>query len=116
MANRAIVNPDTASHYRWGKASEAWSYLERDDLTIIVEEVPPGESDSRHYHRSARQYFYVLSGFASIELQDTILKLIPGDGIEIEPGAVHRVFNESLNPVRFIVISMPDSHNDRIQV
>jgi len=111
-----IVTKDNSSHYAWGTNSNAWHFLKRDDLSIIVEEVPPGESEVKHYHSRSRQFFYVISGTASIEVEQTNFNLTENQGIEISPGVLHRFVNTSDRVVRFIVVSMPQSHGDRIEV
>jgi mannose-6-phosphate isomerase-like protein (cupin superfamily) len=41
--------------------------------------------------------------------------LIPaGSGVRILPGTRHQIRNPSSGPVRFLVISQPPSHGDRI--
>ncbi len=40
----------SAEHYCWGNGSEGWHLLQRDDLSIIEERVPPGDREQRHFH------------------------------------------------------------------
>ncbi|WP_371806990.1 cupin domain-containing protein [Francisella orientalis] len=49
-------------------------------------------------------------------MDDHEYKLDNNQGIEIPAGAVHQVLNKSKDSVRFLVISCPDSHNDRVNV
>ena len=53
----------------------------------------PGGSISRHTHEKRNENYSVVSGILSVELADRTVKLSQGDGINILPGTVHRVYN-----------------------
>lgn len=110
----APVSAANAQHYRWGAASEAWHLLQRDDLSILLERVPAGDGEVRHYHEAARQFFFILEGEGSMVIDDQEIPLGKGCGLEIAPGVPHRFFNRSGQDVHFLVVSMPPSHGDRI--
>ncbi len=110
------IDIDTAEHYQWGNACDGWHLLKRDDVSVILERVPPGESEVRHYHNHSRQFFFILAGQAMMEVQGKVVRLNAQDGIEIEPRAPHQFRNDSSQPVRFLVISVPKSHGDRVVV
>lgn len=38
----------------------------------------------------------------------------PGEGIEIAPGTVHQLANQSKSDVEFLVISQPNARGDRV--
>jgi len=116
METISVTTIENSPHYKWGKDADGWHFLKRDDLSIIVEEVPAGESEVKHYHAISRQFFYILFGVACIEIDQTIFTLKTDQGIEIPPGVPHRFFNSSDLPVKFIVVSMPKSHGDRTVV
>jgi len=111
-----IMNRQNAEHYTWGNASHGWHFLKREDLSIIHEEVPPGDSEIRHFHSAARQFFFILSGTASIEIGGETVVLHANEGVEIAPGTPHQFTNRSNETVRMIVVSMPHSHGDRTAV
>ena len=52
-----ITNRKTAEHYYWKKVCDGWHFLQRDDLSIIVEKMPPNTSEDMHRHQKARQFF-----------------------------------------------------------
>ena len=110
-----IVGKANTEHFTWGHASDAWHFLQRDDLSVILEEVPPGESETAHFHKQSRQFFYVLSGTATFEIGDETITVHADEGLEIEPGIPHRFYNPTNEKVRFIAISMPKSHGDRFE-
>jgi len=60
----------TAEHYIWGDVCHGWRLLSQPDLSVIQERVPPGGAETRHYHTNARQFFFVLSGTATMERKD----------------------------------------------
>lgn len=74
----------------------------------------PGSSEVRHYHERSRQFFFILSGEALMELDGEKILLKKNDGIEIPPGTPHKIINNSTDEIHFIVISSPKSHGDRI--
>jgi mannose-6-phosphate isomerase-like protein (cupin superfamily) len=111
-----IVNTANTEHYNWGNMCEGWHLVKNDGLSIIQEKMPPGTSEVKHYHEKSRQFFYILSGVASIEIQDKTYILHPLDGIEIPPLIPHQMQNNSSGELSFIVVSQPKSHGDRIAI
>jgi mannose-6-phosphate isomerase-like protein (cupin superfamily) len=109
-----IVNQDTAYHYKWGKACEGWVYLARDDMLVIEELMPPGTSEHRHKHLHARQFFQAIEGSLTIEVEGEEFALAPGDALEVPPGQRHQVRNDSEANVRFLNLSSPSAHGDRV--
>lgn len=104
----------TAPHYSWGQGCDGWHLAKADGLSVIQERMPPGTSETRHYHERARQFFYVLRGTASFELEGRVHALGPGDGIEVPPLAPHTMVNRSPGDLEFLVVSAPPSHGDRV--
>jgi len=107
------VDIGSARHYRWGAASEGWHLLERADLSVIQERVPPGAAERRHRHARARQFFYILAGEATLEIDGRDVVLTAGQGVEVPPATPHQFFNRSAVDVEMLVISSPRSHGDR---
>jgi len=103
----------TAAHYTWGAGCDGWHLVDRPELSVIRERMPPGTSEARHLHASARQFFYVLSGDAILEVEGGEVALSAGDGLEVAPRSRHQVFNRSRAPLEFLVVSHPHSHGDR---
>ncbi len=107
------VDLSTARHYVWGEACDGWHLHEGEDLSVIEERVPPGAAEARHRHARARQFFYVLEGEATLELDGSIHVLGRGQGLHVPPGAAHQLRNDSRADARFLVVSSPRSHGDR---
>ncbi|MCJ9429465.1 cupin domain-containing protein [Kordiimonas marina] len=107
------VNAQTLPEDPWGDGAKAWRLLDRDDMAIAEETIPAGVGETRHFHAHTRQFFYVLEGTLSIELEGDVHRLGPGDGLEIAPGAKHRAHNADDKPVRFLVASSGLTKRDR---
>jgi mannose-6-phosphate isomerase-like protein (cupin superfamily) len=111
-----ISNTQTAEHYRWGQVCDGWRLLDRSDLSVIQERIPPGAGEVRHYHQRARQLFYVLTGELQIELGGQLYLLSPADSLEVPPGEPHRVRNTGSIDVAFLVVSAPTTQGDRVNL
>jgi|SRR5208283_4707497 len=102
-------------HYLWGNGCDGWHLLNRDNLSVIQERMPPGTSEKMHYHKFARQFFFVLDGRATVDLEGEQIVLEKHQGIEVPPGISHQMRNETLEDLSFLVFSVPKSHNDRYE-
>lgn len=107
------VSLDTAEHYIWGEVCDGWRLLKHDDLSVIQERVPAGSGEVRHFHTRARQFFYVLSGTATLEFDDRSVTFGAGHGVHVPPGIPHRFANASSEDVVFLVVSSPSTAGDR---
>jgi mannose-6-phosphate isomerase-like protein (cupin superfamily) len=76
----------------------------------------PGTSEVFHFHSKAQQFFFILSGQATMEINGERLLFKVGQGVAIPPGTRHQFRNLSGEPVRFLVNSQPPSHGDGIIV
>jgi mannose-6-phosphate isomerase-like protein (cupin superfamily) len=110
----SIVSTENSEHYKWGQSSDGWHLLKSKDLSIIEELVPAGEQEQRHYHERAQQFFYVLSGQASLEISGEEQVLYPGQGVHVPAKVPHQLSNRGTEALRFLVVSQPNSHGDRV--
>jgi mannose-6-phosphate isomerase-like protein (cupin superfamily) len=114
-----IVSRATAEHYLWGgndnNQSDGWYLVRTPDLNIIEERMPPTAFETRHFHKVARQFFYVLAGELTMEIEHHIFTLHPGEGIEIAPGQAHQASNHGRTDLSILVTSQPPSHSDRFE-
>jgi len=109
-----MIEKKNASHYIWGDGCDGWHLLQADVLSVIEERMPPNRSEVRHFHEKSRQFFYVLAGMLSLDIEGKEFDLLPRQGVEVAPGIAHRAFNRSTADAEFLVISSPPSHGDRI--
>ncbi|MGD9692411.1 MAG: GNAT family N-acetyltransferase [Phycisphaerales bacterium] len=107
------IDRASAPHYTWGDRCDGWHLVRTSGLSVIEERMPPGAREVRHYHAAARQFFRVLTGTLTMEVDGATHDLRAGEGLEIAPGRAHQAQNRSDDPVEFLVISTPPSHGDR---
>jgi len=113
-ARPASVSRENAEHYRWGVDCDAWYLVKDKQVSVIEEFMPPGAAEVRHHHERAQQFFYILTGEVLMEINGENVLIPAGSGVRILPGTRHQIRNPSCSPVRFLVISQPPSHGDRI--
>lgn len=111
-----IISKENAEHYNWSITCDGWHLLKSDDLSIIQESVPPGGSEIKHFHKYSHQFFYVLKGRATIEIDNTIFTINEYESIEVKPGQPHQLRNETEETIEFLVVSSPKSHGDRVEL
>ena len=107
------IDTSTAEHYTWADVCEGWHLLKSPDLSVIQEHVPAGAGEIKHFHTKAQQFFYVLSGVASLEFEGHTQQLCAGQGIHVPAGIPHRFANHSQAGVNFLVVSSPSTAGDR---
>ncbi|KQO01395.1 cupin domain-containing protein [Paenibacillus sp. Leaf72] len=108
------VSKNTAEHYSWGDRCDGWHLVKNQDLSIIHERMPANTSEVKHYHQTARQFFFVLSGTATMEIGDKVVIINGQEGMEVSPHIPHRMSNQSNAEIEFLVISQPNSKGDKI--
>lgn len=112
----SIVSTDNAEHYVWGEQCDGYHLVKSNQLSVIQERVPPGCCEVRHLHRKAEQFFYILSGTATLELDGSHYCLQPGQGLHVQAGKKHQLSNTGTADLVFIVTSTPPSHGDRVEI
>ncbi len=110
------IDRSSAEHYIWGEVCDGWHFVKRADMSVIAERVPPGASEVRHYHVNARQFFFILSGCATIKINGERVTIKEGQGLEVAPSIPHQFINESSADVHFLVVSHPSTRGDRVEV
>jgi mannose-6-phosphate isomerase-like protein (cupin superfamily) len=108
------ISSESAEHYIWGKICDGWHLVRSGELSVIEERMPPATEEQRHWHARARQFFYVLEGELTMQFDDRVVIVGARQGIEIAPGTAHQAKNSSGADTRFLVISQPPSHGDRL--
>ena len=111
-----IISRENAEHYVWGDVCDGWHLVKRDDMSVLQERVPAGGAEVMHYHNTARQFFYILDGQGAMSFEDQTVVLEKGQGIEIPPQVKHQFKNLSNEAVHFLVISMPSTRGDRMNL
>jgi mannose-6-phosphate isomerase-like protein (cupin superfamily) len=111
---RAVSKYGPLKHSQWGSDCDGWSLVDEDGLSVKQELMPGGTKEVKHYHQTAQQFFYILKGTATFEIEDSILEINEGEGLYIEAGKKHRISNASSEDLEFILCSQPSTKKDRI--
>jgi|SRR5579859_299889 len=102
-------------HYVWGAGCDGWNLVDQPDLSVKQERMPPHTAEEEHFHRRARQFFFILEGTAVFEMEERRVEVGAQQGFEIAPGLKHRIRNESEADLVFILCSQPSTINDRVE-
>lgn len=112
----SVVSITNSPHYTWGNNCDGWHLALSKDLSIIQERVPHGCSEVRHLHRKAEQFFYILSGIATLQIAGEVYSLKPQEGFHVPAGVAHTLSNIHEQDLEFLLISTPPSHEDRVNL
>jgi mannose-6-phosphate isomerase-like protein (cupin superfamily) len=108
-----VKNTSNAGHYIWGNNCQSYKLCDHDDLSVKQEIMPPNTSEEKHYHKIAKQFFYILKGKASFNVANETFHIHSGEGIEILSGIPHKIENRENENLEFLVISSPSTEKDR---
>jgi mannose-6-phosphate isomerase-like protein (cupin superfamily) len=85
-----MISKSKAEHYVWGQGCDGWHLLKSTGLSVIRERMLPGAAEVRHFHHTARQFFFILSGAATLEVGGRRETLRAQEGVEVPPGVPHQ--------------------------
>lgn len=112
----AIKSTENTEHYTWGNNCDGWHLIKSESLSIIQEKMPAHTSEGLHFHNTAQQFFFILKGTATFQIEGEIFEVSENKGFHILPHQTHRIFNCTELPLEFLVISEPKSHGDRVDL
>lgn len=101
------------SKYQWGANCEAWNFVEEAALSVKLERMPAGAAEMLHYHADAQQFFFILHGTATFEIDGEIIIATEKEGVHIPAGMKHRIINHSGGEIEFLLSSQPSTTGDR---
>jgi mannose-6-phosphate isomerase-like protein (cupin superfamily) len=107
---------ESSQHYTWGENCDGWHLLKTDSLSVIQERMPPNTSEVLHYHQKAQQFFYILMGQATFEIEGKTFNVNSNEGFYVKPNKKHKIKNEGNIDLHFLVISEPKAHGDRTNI
>lgn len=110
-----VVSQANTEHYLWGEGCDGWHLVKSSKLSVIQERVPAGCSEVRHLHQKSEQFFFVLSGCATLEVNADIFQITQHQGFHIPRNTPHQLRNDGDEDLHFVVTSTPPSHGDRIE-
>jgi mannose-6-phosphate isomerase-like protein (cupin superfamily) len=111
-----IVNVSTQSPFTTKDGSTIRSILDRTNApvqnqSLAEARVPAGGATQRHYHKLAEEFYFILKGSGTMEIDGERRSVGPGDCILIPPGAWHTI--EAEDELRFLCCCAPPySHED----
>ncbi|NKF49158.1 cupin domain-containing protein [Shewanella sp. WXL01] len=108
-----VVSKHNAEHYLWGDNCDGWHLASSERLSVIQERVPPGCQEARHLHTQSEQFFFVLSGCATLEVNGEVFELSAQQGKHVAANTPHQLKNLADQDLHFIVTSTPPSLSDR---
>ena len=103
-----VFSQQNAEHYGWGGDCDGWHLLKSPGLSVIQERVPPGRREVRHYHQHAHQFFFILSGRATLEVDGRSLTLTAQHGCSVPARVPHQLINGFFGEFRGTVWRIPD--------
>lgn len=102
------------AQYTWGQGCYGWTFIDTDELSVKQELMPEDTAEELHYHNQSSQFFFILAGEATFEIEEEEIVLRKQQGITIKPGQKHRIINRTPVDLEFILYSQPSAKNDRI--
>lgn len=107
---------ENSRKYSWGEDCLGWHLVNNPALSVIQELMPPNTEEVKHKHLKSQQFFFILKGEATFDVEGEITKIRANQGIYIEKYREHQIKNVTDGNLEFLVISQPHSHNDRITI
>jgi len=114
--NKVVSKHEPLKHYQWGNVCDSWNLVENVGLSVKQEMMPAGASEQLHYHEKSQQFFFVLAGTATFEIEGKQIEVSVHEGLHILPGQKHRIINNGSSDLEFILCSQPAIVNDRINI
>ena len=87
---------------------DAMVVVDEPQLRVQLEQLPAGAMELLRFYARADQFFYVLSGEATVELEGRQEHLSKGQGLLMQPGTAYRICNNGDATLRYIVTSQPE--------
>ena len=76
--------------------------------------LPPGTSTIPHHHKKTEEIYYILSGTASMTIDDDVRSVTSGDAIAIPPGQRHTIKNTGTEELIFLCTCAPGYEHDDV--
>lgn len=113
---KKVSKQEPLQYYQWGEGCEGWNLVDETSLSVKQERMPAGSAEEWHYHQYAQQFFFILKGQATFEIENETVIIKEQEGIQIKPGQKHRIINHTAFETEFILSSQPSTANDRINL
>lgn len=108
-----VSKHNSLQHYQWGSQCDGWVLVDTEALSVKQERMAAQTSEALHYHAKSQQFFFILKGTATFEVEDKTVTVGEGEGFHIQAGNKHRILNNTNEDLEFILSSQPSINNDR---
>lgn len=112
-----VVNQlSSQSPFTTADGSTIRSILDRTNAPVANQSLaeaslPTGNATDRHYHKISEEFYFVLEGTGTMEIDGESQKISPGDAVLIPAGTWHQI--TASTQLRFLCCcSPPYSHDD----
>ncbi len=111
----SVIKSHNVAHYDWGDRCKSWIFCDSHNLSVKLERMPIGSTESLHFHSQKEQFFFILSGKASFNLDGQTSEMRSHEGIHVLANKNHFIENKGPQELSFLVISSPNIANDRTE-
>lgn len=102
--------------FRRGKSGPKY-FIHGPNLNFGICRVLPGEVFNAHKHEKMEESFYVLEGNPTFIIDGKKYIGKPGDFIHMDPGEIHLIKNETLQPCLYTITTAPFfEEGDKVEV
>ncbi len=114
--NNIVSKEHPLKHDQWSNGCKIFELLNSEGLSVKQQIIPAGVTEQIHYHQYTQQFFFILAGKATFEIEGKEIEVSAYEGLHIQPGQKHRVTNNSTMDLELIICSQPFIANDRINL
>ena len=114
--NKVVSKYQSLKYYQWGNFCDSWNLVDNGGLSVKQEMMPAGTSEQLHYHEKSQQFFFILAGTATLEVEGNQIEVRTHEGLQVLAGEKHRIINNGKTNFEFILCSHPSISNDRINI
>jgi mannose-6-phosphate isomerase-like protein (cupin superfamily) len=111
-----LKDKTNAEAYTWGETCRSYIIIDKPELSVKQEFMPPGTKERLHVHENATQVFHITEGAAVFYIADKRVVVSRDQSIVIEPGQKHLIANESSGTLTFVITSQPSTKQDRVDL
>lgn len=111
-----VQNLSSQKPFTTKDGSQIRSILDRtnapvENQSLAEASIPTGGSTERHYHMLSEEFYFLLEGEGTMEIDGESQTVGPGDAILIPAGAWHQI--TAITPLRFLCCCAPPyAHED----
>ncbi len=77
--------------------------LQNEGARVQLVTIQPGDAIADHYHRTTREFYFVLQGECALTVNNETMRIAANDMLLMEPGDVHSLVNHASIPFILLV-------------